>query len=116
MNTVVNLAENIRTNTSDNLLRNISLARMKRKLVNLFVDWNAKDVDDSDNIFGADDGIIKTMKYNNCLSLNDENTIEFHQSFKQDNDVFDEKRQIWIDRFVDTINDDMFIPRDDANG
>ena len=30
--------------------------------------------------------------------------------------LFDEKRQIWIDRFVDTINDDMFIPRDDANG
>lgn len=114
MNNVVNLAENIRTNTSDNLLRNISLARMKRKLIELFVDWNAKDIDDSDDIFGANDEIKKTMQYNSCLSLNDENTIKFNQSHKQKDDVFDEKRQIWIDSYIDAINDDLFIPRDDT--
>lgn len=108
----IDLSENIRTIASDKLQRNVSLKRMQRKLNELFVDWKTKE--NPTNLFEKDDGIRKVMKYNRCESLNDARTIKFHQSWKQDSYVFDETRQIWIDEHIDPINDDMFIPRDDA--
>ena len=42
-------------------------------------------------------------------------TVKFQQSFKQDSDVFDEKRQIWFSCTVDLVEDDLFIPKDDVN-
>lgn len=108
----IELSESIRTIASDKLQRNISLKRMQRKLNELFVDWKTKE--NQRNLFESDDGIRKVMKYNKCNSLNDERTIKFHQSWKQESDVFDETRQIWIDRNIDPIEDDLFIPRDDA--
>ena len=115
MNNIVGVASQIRTNTGAKLLRKISLDRMKRKLNEFFVDWN-NDNNNSNSVFGDADGIRKVMRYSNCLHLNDARTIEFCNSFKQADDVFDEKRQIWIDRFIDTEKDDLFIPRDDNNG
>lgn len=112
MNNVIGLAESIRTSTSDKLHNNISLSRMHNSLVDLFLDRTA--INKSVNLFDNSDGVKKTLRYIHCKDLNDERTIKFHQSWKQKDDVFDEKRQIWISRFIDTINDDLFIPRDDA--
>ena len=94
------LIETIRTNCAERLLRTISLKKMQRKLNELFVDWQVQS-----NI-ESDDGIQKTIKYNKCESLNDERTIKFNQRFKQATDVFDETRQIWIDKYIDPINDE----------
>ena len=112
MNPGVDVASEIRTNIGENLVRKISLAKMHYHLMDLFQDRTK--VDTHVNLLEDDDGIKKTLRYMHCQSLNDERTIEFHQSFKQESDVFDEKRQIWIDKYIDPINDDMFIPRDDA--
>lgn len=112
MNNVIGLSSSIRTNTGARLLRNISLARMHNSLMDLFVDRTA--VDTSLRRLVSEDGIRKVVKYNKCESLNDERTIKFNQSFKQADDVFDEKRQIWINKYIDTEKDDLFIPRDDA--
>lgn len=106
------VSSTIRTNCAERLLRKISLKTMQRKLNELFVDWQEQE--NKTNLLEDNDGLRKVMKYNRCESLNDERTIEFHQSWKQDSYVFDETRQIWIDENVDPINDDMFIPRDDA--
>ena len=112
MNDVVGVASQIRTNTGAKLLRDISLDRMQNSLLDLFMDRNKQD---KVNLLADEDGIRKVMRYSNCLHLNDARTIEFCNSFKQADDVFDEKRQIWIDRFIDTEKDDLFIPRDDSN-
>lgn len=110
----LSLSLSIRTIASDKLQRNISLKRMQRKLNELFLDWYAKDIGDSDNVFGDGKDVLESSRYYHCQCLNDERTIEFNQSWKQESDVFDEKRQIWISNFIDPINDDLFIPRDDA--
>lgn len=114
MVSVIGLSESIRTNSSANLTRNISLKKMHRKLNEVFVDWNAKDISDSDSPFGDGDAVLELSRYYHCQCLNDERTIKFHQGFKQDSYVFDETRQIWIDECIDTEKDDLFIPRDDA--
>lgn len=108
----LSLSSSIRTIASAKLLRTISLSRMHNSLLDLFVDKNA--IDESVNLFADEDGVMQTLRYMHCLSLNDEKTIAFNQSWKQQDYVFDEKRQIWIDSYIDTINDDLFIPRDDA--
>ena len=113
MNNIVGVASQIRTNTGAKLLRKISLKRMNNRLMDLFMDRTKQD---SVNRFADEDGIRKVMQYNHCLHLNDARTIEFGNSCKQADDVFDEKRQIWISRFIDTEKDDLFIPRDDGNG
>lgn len=112
MNNFVGVASQIRTNTGAKLLRKISLDRIQNSLMELFEDRTKQKT----NLFADEDGIRKVLRYSNCLHLNDARTIEFGNSFKQANDVFDEKRQIWIDRFIDTEKDDLFIPRDDSNG
>ena len=123
------LASNIRITVCERLSRNISLAKIQDNLLKLFVDrinvdssslGRFVDVEFEDRIYLDGDDInddkITILDYNDCLCLNDESTIEFNQKFKQADDVFDEKRQIWIDRFVDTEKNDLFIPRDDGNG
>ena len=80
-------------------------------LLDLFVDRTSIDTS-----FRRFMGVNKdNPRYDNCLCLNDEKTIKFHQSLKQDNDVYDEKRQIWVGGTVDLVEDDLFIPRDDVN-
>lgn len=105
------LSSNIRTIASDKLLAKIPLTTMQRTLIDLFMDRTKRN---QVNLFDNKDDFKRVMKYNHCLHLNDERTIAFNQNWKQEDDVFDESRQIWIDRFIDPINDDMFIPRDDA--
>ena len=112
MNNAIGLAESIRTISAGKLQRNISLSRMHHTLIDLFVDRTA--IDTTLAGFVNDEDVLETLRYMNCLSLNDERTIKFHQSWKQDSYVFDEKRQIWIDGIVDAEKDDMFIPRDDV--
>ena len=85
---------------------------MHNSLIDLFVDRTK--VETTFRRFMNNDSIKKSMQFHKCQSLNDERTIKFHQSAKQDSYVFDESRQIWIDDNVDPINDDLFIPRDDA--
>ena len=80
----------------------------------LFVDWNRTD-SDSNSVFGDADGVLEYSRYYNCQSLNDERTIKFNQGWKQEDDVFDEKLQIWISKFIDTEKDNMFVPRVDAH-
>ena len=113
MNNVIGLSDNIRTNCAERLTRKISLDRIQNSLIDLFMDRTKQDTHDN---FADEDELRKVMQYSNCLHLNDARTIEFGNSFKQADDVFDEKRQIWIDRFIDTEKDDLFIPRDDNNG
>ena len=106
------LSSSIRTISSDKLQRTISIPRMQRKLIELFEDGTEKD--NKVSLFGDDSAFKESLRYMHCQSLNDERTIKFHQGWKQEDDVFDEKRQIWISKYIDPINDDMFIPRDDA--
>ena len=112
MNNMLVLSENIRTSTSSKLLRNISLESMHNSLVGLFVDRSK--IDTTLARYFNEDAIKETLRYSNCLSLNDERTIAFHQNCRQSNYVFDEKRQIWVDGGVDTEKDDLFIPSGDA--
>ena len=112
MNDIVGVASQIRTNTGAKLLRKISLDRMENSLMDLFVDRTKQD---TVNRLNSEDGIRKVLKYSHCQRLNDARRIEFGNSFKQADDVFDEKRQIWIDKYIDPIKDDLFIPRDDSN-
>jgi len=109
---MIALASEIRTSVGDKLSRNVSLVKMHNSLSELFIDRTA--IDTSLRRFFSEDGMKKSMQQSNCKSLNDERTIKFHQSIKQQDDVFDEKRQIWIDKFIDPIKDDLFIPRSDA--
>lgn len=106
------LSSSIRTIASDKLQRTISIPKMQRKLNELFDDRTGKDSNIS--LFGSDDDVKESLRYMHCQDLNDERTIAFNQGWKQSDDVFDEKRQIWISGTIDPINDDMFIPRDDA--
>lgn len=111
-NAPLSLSSSIRTISSDKLLRTISIPRMQRKLIELFVDRTKKE----NPLFSDDDKeqLDKVLKFNHCLSLNDERTIAFNQGWKQEDDVFDEKRQIWISGHINPIEDDVFIPRDDV--
>ena len=105
-NAPLSLSSSIRTISSDKLLRTISIPRM------LFVDRTKKE----NPLFSDDDKeqLDKVLKFNHCLSLNDERTIAFNQGWKQEDDVFDESRQIWISGHINPIEDDVFIPRDDV--
>lgn len=109
---MISLASEIRTSVGDKLSRNVSLVKMHNSLSELFVDRTS--IDTSLRRLFDEDKMKKSMQYSHCKSLNDERTIKFNQTCKQESDVFDEDRQIWIDEFVDPINDDLFIPRDDA--
>ena len=111
MNSNVSLSENIRTNCADKLLRNVSLEKMHNSLIDLFVDRTSADTT-LRNLMN-DESMKKLLRYGNCLCLNDERTIKFHESTKLNCDVFDESRQIWIPDYV-KLDDDLFIPRDDA--
>lgn len=105
-------SSSIRTISSDKLQRTFSIPGMQRNLIGLFDDGTEKD---NVNLFESEkEHFKKSLRFMNCQSLNDERTIEFHQRWKQESDVFDESRQIWIDKYIDPIKDDMFIPRDDA--
>ena len=107
------LSESIRTNSSDKLTRNFSLNKIYNSLIDLFIDRTA--INTSYNLFETNkDEIEKSMRYNHCNRINDARRIEFGNNFKQESDVFDEKRQIWIDKHIDVERDDLFIPRDDA--
>ena len=110
MNYFVDAASEIRTNTGAKLLRKISLRSMHNSLIDLFQDRTSMD---NVNLFD-EDGIRKVLRYSKCQDLNDASTIEFNQSSKQDDYVFDESKQIWIPSRVNPITDDLFIPRDDA--
>lgn len=115
LNVVVMLLINskIRTKCADELQRTISLKSMQNCLMDLFCDRTK--IETSLRRFFDEDNIKNTPRWYNCLSMNDERTIKFHQGFKQQNYVFNEDKQIWIDPFVDPIEHDYFIPRDDAN-
>ena len=78
MVSVIDLSENIRTNASAKLPRNISLKRMQRKLKEVFVDWNAKNVNDSNSPFGDGDAVLELSRFYHCLCMNDKRTIDFH--------------------------------------
>ena len=112
MDSVIGISENVRTISAAKLQRKISLIRMHNSLIDLFCDRTA--IDTSLSRFNDED-VFETLRYNHCQALNDERTIKFNQGWKQPNDVFDEKRQIWIGETIDPIKDDLFIPRDDAN-
>ena len=112
MNSGVGVASQIRTHTGAKLLRSVSLKRMENSLMDLFIDRNN---DDTVNRLINEDGIRKVLRYSHCKRLNDKRRIEFNNSCKQANDVFDETRQIWISPNVDPMKDDLFIPRDDVN-
>ena len=103
---MISLASEIRINVSERLSRNVH-----DKLLELFVDRTSIDTSFR-RLMGKNED---TPRYDHCLYLNDEKTIKFHQSFKQDSDIFDEKRQIWVSDSVDLVEDDLFIPRDDDN-
>lgn len=105
------MASTIRTSCAEMLARKRSIKRMQNSLIELFVD-RTKD-DKPVNLFD-NNKIKQTLRYSHCKSLNDKRTIDFNQSFKQEDDVFDEDRQIWISSYMDPVKDDLFIPRDDA--
>ena len=103
---MISVASQIRIKVKERLANTLDT-----NLLDLFVD--RRSIDTSFRRFmGKNED---TPRYRHCLCLNDEKTIKFHQSFKQDSDVFDEKRQIWVSAYVNLVEDDLFIPRDDVN-
>ena len=103
---MISVASQIRIKVKDRLANTLDT-----NLLDLFIDRTSIDTS-----FGRFMGKNKdNQRYDHCLCLNNEKTIKFHQSFKQDNDVFDEKRQIWVSATVDLVKDNLFIPRDDEN-
>lgn len=110
MNPGSNIASVIRTNCAEKLTRTISLKRMNNSLMELFMDKTKQNTVNKLN----SDGIRKVLKYKHCKRLNDTRRIEFGNSCKQDGDVFDETRQIWISPNIDIEKDDLFIPNGDV--
>lgn len=103
---MISVASEIRLKVKDKLANTPTT-----NLLNLFVDRTS--IDTSFRRFmGVNND---NPRYDHCLCLNDEKTIKFNQNLKQDSDVFDEKRQIWVGGTVDLVEDDLFIPRDDDN-
>lgn len=110
---MIELASRIRTRTSEKLSTktNISPVKLHRNIMNMFIDRTS--IETSFRRFMGKNK--DTLRYDYCKCLNDKETIQFQQSYKQDGDVFDEKRQIWVSGYVDLVEDDLFIPRDDAD-
>lgn len=95
MNTGIDLSSSIRTNCSEVLSRKTSLVKMHYSLIDLFVDRT--EIDTTLRRFFNDESMKKSMQYSRCKRLNDDN-----DSYSCD--IHD----------VDSIKDDLFIPRDDA--
>lgn len=109
---MIDLTTRIRTRASERLSTRTSISPVKlhRNIMKLFIDRTSIETSFR-RLMGKNKD---TPRYKHCLCLNDEKTIEFNQRLRQDNDVFDEKRQIWISDYVNVIEDDLFIPREDS--
>ncbi len=108
---MLDLAYRIRTKSCERLLTRTSISpdTLNTNLLGLFID--RKSIDTSfRRFFGRNKD---RPLYRHCQSLNDARTIDFHQRVKQESDVFDEKRQIWIPNYVDLETDDLFIPKEE---
>ena len=87
------------------------MMKMHNSLICLFYDRTKIDKSIS---FGGKDEVRKIERYSNCEYLNDTRTIDFYQTIKQSDSIFETKRKIWIPRCVDVDKDNCFIPRGDA--
>ena len=95
MNKAPLLATAIRTNCAERLLRTISIQRMHYSLMDLFVDRTA--IDTSLRRYFSEDAIEQILVYNDCLKLNDENTIDFNNSFSDSGmNPIDENHNMFI--------------------
>lgn len=93
--TQLSISSSIRTNSSDVLLRKVSIVRMQKSLAGLFTDRTA--IDTSLRRFFNEDNLKQTFAYNDCLKLNDEDTINFYNSTKQSSDrLIDESHNLFI--------------------
>ncbi len=105
------LSESIRTIASDKLLRTFSLQRMYNNLIDLFVDRTSIDT----SLLGRIDfDVDKWNKYNDCLHMNDKETIAFNNRLPQSDDVFDEVSGNYYPSNLD-FNNNMFIPFDSGD-
>lgn len=92
---IISLSSSIRTIASDKLLKDISIARMYGNLIGLFFDRTS--IDTSLARFFSEDNLKETLAYNDCLRLNDEDSIRFNNSQQQANDKpIDESHNLFI--------------------
>lgn len=95
LNNIINLSSQIRTNSGETLLRDISIARMHGILIDLFFDRTS--IDTSLARFFNKDNLKENLAYNDCLRLNDEQTRDFYKSFEQPSDKpIDESHNLFI--------------------
>ena len=91
----LSLSSSIRTNSSENLLRVISISRMYSNLIDLFFDRTS--IDTSLARFFSEDKVKEVLAYTDCLNLNDEDTIRFNNSQIQASDKpIDESHNFFI--------------------
>lgn len=79
-----------------------SLDRMKRTLLELFVDRTK--IDTSLARYMNDNAIAESLKYKRCMGLNDEDKISFAQSLPN--------KKYYDEKYNEKYN--MFIPSGDA--
>ncbi|MBR2651236.1 hypothetical protein IKD48_00110 [bacterium] len=95
LNNFIDLSSQIRKNSGETLLRDISIARMHGKLIDLFFDRTS--IDTSLARFFNEDNLKETLAYNDCLRLNDKETRDFHKTFEQASDKpVDESHNFFI--------------------
>lgn len=100
------LSSSIRTVCAERLTRTISIPRMHNSLIDLFVDRTAIDT----SLLGRmKSNYDKWQVYNDCLHLNDKNTIDFNNRLPQSNDIIDENTGNYIPSNID-LNNNVFIP------
>ncbi len=83
---------------------------MHNRLIGLFVDRTSIDTSLSSMDFDFD----KWKKYNDCLHMNDKETIAFTNSLPQSSDVLDEVSGNYYPSNLD-FNNNMFIPFDSGD-
>lgn len=95
LNDFVDLSSQIRKNTGETLLRDISITRMYGNLIDLFFDRTS--IDTSLARFFNEDNLKKNLAYHDCLKLNDEDTMQFYKSIEQASDKpVDESHNFFI--------------------
>lgn len=95
LNNFIDLSSQIRKNSGETLLRDISIARMHGILIDLFFDRTT--IDTSLARFFNEDNLKENLAYHDCLRLNDEETIDFYNSNMQSSDKpIDESHNFFI--------------------
>lgn len=103
------LSSSIRTSSSDKLLRTFSITRMYNSLTGLFTDRTKIDTS-LRRFIKVKDNYIEHKKFNDCLHLNDERTIEWDKNMA--NKI---SGGVLVNKLELNPQNNMFIPFEDGD-